>query len=86
VTTATAKAIEQIKRSVKILRRMADDTADWQDAEALHREADVLAAQLEAIELDAQPENAEGELLAAGIEISRRREKRKGTNDAQLEQ
>jgi hypothetical protein len=68
MTKAQQAAVEQMRRSVKTLRAMAgefDGRGFWQDAEALHREADVLAEQAEALELDAQPENTEGELLAA---------------------
>ena len=68
MTTAAAKAIEQIKRSARVLRSMARDLDArdlWEEAQALHAEADRLIEQAEAIELDAQDENAEGELLAA---------------------
>ena len=65
VTRQMAAAIEQIRRSVKVLRAIANNTADWQDAEAIHAEADRLAGQAKVLELDAQPECAAGELLAA---------------------
>ena len=45
MTTATAKAIEQIKRSVRTLRAMARDLDArdlWDEAQALHAEADRL--------------------------------------------
>ena len=65
MTQTTAAAIEAIRRQLRTLRAVADNTADWQDAETLHREADRLVEQAEALELDAQPECDEGELLAA---------------------
>ena len=65
MTTATQNAIEQIKRQLRTLHAIARNTADWQDTEAIHATADEIAAQFETIELDAQDENAEGELLAA---------------------
>ena len=63
MTKQTAAAVEQIRRSVKVLRAIADNTADWQDAEAIHAEADRLVEQIDALELDARPECTEGELL-----------------------
>lgn len=68
MTMQTAKAAEQIKRTVRNLRRLAaelDERGLWQDAEALHLEADELTEAAEAIELDATEENTDGELLAA---------------------
>ena len=68
MTNQTAAAIEQIKRNLKSLRALArelDARGMWEEAESIHRDADVIAAQLEAIELDAEPECADGELLAA---------------------
>ena len=65
MTQTTAAAIEAIRRQLRTLRAIAENTQDWQDAEAIHATAGEIRAQLEAIELDAQDENTEGELLAA---------------------
>jgi ribosomal protein L22 len=56
MTKAQQAAVERLRLSVKTLRAIADNTADWQDAEAIHFEADRIAEQIEALELDSQPE------------------------------
>lgn len=69
MTKQTAAAIETIRRQLHSLRvvaaNVAEGVGDWQEAEAIDRIADDIKAQLEAIELDAQDENTEGEWLAA---------------------
>ena len=65
MTKQTAAAIETIKRQLRTLRAVAANSKDWQDADAINAAADRIAEQLEAIELDATEENAEGEMLAA---------------------
>ncbi len=56
MNTETAQAITRIKRSITNLKRIASATADYDDARAIHAEADYLAEQLMVIELDAAPE------------------------------
>jgi len=55
MTKQTAAAIETIRRQLRSLRAVAANTADWQDADAILATADVIAEQLEALELDALP-------------------------------
>jgi len=56
MNTQTATAINQIKRSITNLKRIAAATPDHEDARAIHLEADYLAEQLMVIELDAAAE------------------------------
>ena len=55
MNTQTATVINQIKRSIQNLKRIAAQAADHEDARAIHAEADYLAEQLMVIELDAAP-------------------------------
>jgi hypothetical protein len=55
MNTETAQAITRIKRSITNLKRIAAATADHEDARAIYFEADHLAEQVLALELDAAP-------------------------------
>jgi hypothetical protein len=64
MTTQTAAAIARMKASVNTLRRIAANVADWQDADAINREADVIVELLEGIEIEAQDSAEDHRLLA----------------------
>jgi len=66
MTKQTAAAIETIRCQLRTLRAVAANMADWQDADAINATADVIAEQLEALELDAQPACDE---LPAGVHV-----------------
>ena len=55
MNTTTATTIARLKHSVSNLYRLADQTADPDDARALHLEADYISEQIDALELDALP-------------------------------
>lgn len=65
MTKQTAAALETIRKQLATLRGIAANVSDWQDEEAIRATAAEIETQLQAIELDAQPECEEGELLAA---------------------
>lgn len=65
MTSTQAKAIEQIKRSLRALANELNGRDLWEEAQSIHADADCIAEAIEALELDAQDENTEGELLAA---------------------
>jgi hypothetical protein len=68
MTKQTAAAIEQIKRNLRSLRALANELNErdlWEEAQVIHADADCIAEAIEALELDAQEENTDGELLAA---------------------
>lgn len=65
MTSIQQQQIEAIKRQLRTLRKLAENTADYEDARAIDLAADEIADALDLMELDDVPACEDETLIAA---------------------
>lgn len=65
MTATQQQQIEAIKRQLRTLRKLAENTADYEDARAIDFAADGIAEAIELMELDDAPACEDESLIAA---------------------